>query len=363
MSRIALLHPVYWPDVARGSERFIHDLATGLMRGGHDTELLTSTLGPPRRGTVDGLRVTYNRRLPDRWLTDRRFDDFWTHTPFAYRSLVRGSFDLAHSFYPTDALAAALWGRRAGKPTVMSVMGIPNPLIKVRLDAQPRAARAADVTTVLSKAVRDAFFWRWGIETRVLYPGVDPHGFAPGERSEAPTIFCPAAIGVARKRVDWLVEALPAVRRRVPRARLLLMRPSDSRRAAALEAIDGVDLFEPVATAEELAPLYGSAWVTALPSWGEAFGIVLIESLACGTPVVGTDRDAFPEIVDGGGVGRLFDDSGDDPVGDLANKLVEAIELAREPSTTQACRERAGHFSLERNVAEVEAIYAELAGR
>jgi phosphatidylinositol alpha-mannosyltransferase len=357
------MHPVYWPDVARGSERFIHDLATGLMARGHEAELLTSSAGHPRQDTVDGLPVIYNRRLPDRWLTDHRFDDFWTHTPFAYRSLSRGRYDIAHSFYPTDALAAALWGRRTGKPTVLSVMGIPNPLIKVRFDAQPKAARAADVTTVLSKTVRDAFFWRWGIETRVLYPGVDQQGFAPGERNEAPTIFCPAAIGVARKRVQWLVDALPAVRRGVPGARLVLMRPSDARHAADLEAVAGVELFDPVATAGELAPLYRSAHVTALPSWGEAFGIVLIESLACGTPVVGTNRDAFPEIVDSESVGRLFDDSGDDPVGDLARKLVEALELADDPATTDSCRERAAHFSLERNVSGVEEIYAELLGR
>jgi phosphatidylinositol alpha-mannosyltransferase len=361
VTRVALMNPVYWPEVARGSERIIHDLAVGLIADGHEAELLTSTRGEPRRGTVDGLPVVYNRRPPDRWLLDRGFDDFWTHTPFAYRSLVKGGYDVAHSFYPTDTLAAAAWSRRSGRPTVQSVMGVPNPLIKVRFDAQPRAARAADVTTVLSKAVRDAFFWRWGIETRVLYPGVDTEAFAPGERDERPTIFCPAAIGVARKRVSWLVDALSAVRRQVPDVRLLLMKPSDPQAAAELTQA-GADLFDPVTTAEELAPLYRSAWVTALPSWGEAFGIVLIESLACGTPVVGTARDAFPEIVDSDAVGRLFDDSADDPLADLASALVEAIELARDPATTRACRDRAAGFSLARNVAHVEAIYAELLG-
>jgi glycosyltransferase involved in cell wall biosynthesis len=361
VTRIALLHPCYWPEVMRGSERYIHDLASGLTANGHRPELITSHPAKPRRAVVDGLPVTYHRRPPERWLRERRFDDYWTHVPFTYASLRRGDFDLAHAFYPTDALAAALWSRRTGRPTLFSVMGIPNPLIKIRFDAQPRAARRSDVVTVDSRAVADAFFYRWGIETRVVYPGVDLDAFQTGdERDPVPTILCPAPIEVARKRVSWLLDALPIVRRSVADARLLLIRPRDASLARELTAA-GCELFDAVEQPEDLASFYRRAWVTALPSWGEAFGMVLIESLACGTPVVASDRDAFPEIVGGDRVGRLFDDT--QPPGDgLARALVEALELSRAPATADACRARAGEFSVARTVDAFESIYAELLG-
>jgi glycosyltransferase involved in cell wall biosynthesis len=358
MAHVALLHPTYWPEVRRGTERYIHDVAARLGAGGHDLELITSHPGASRRERVDGLAVTFNRRPPDAWLRRRRFDDFWTQVPAALRSLRAGGFDLAHAFYPTEALAATYW---RGGPTIFSVMGIPNPLIRIRLDSQPRAARRSAVTTVDSRAVADAFFYRWGLETEVVYPGVDLEAFAPAARAERPTIFCPAPLEVARKRVQWLVDALPAVRRERPDARLVLMRPRDRAVAERLAAQSpGIEFFDAVQRSEDLAPLYGAAWATALPSWGEAFGMVLAESLACGTPVVAANRDAFGEIVTSDAVGRLFDDA--DRETSLPAALLEALELARDPATAGATRARAQDFSVERTAGAFEALYARLLG-
>ena len=325
-------------------------------RAGHDLELITSRPGGSGSDVVDGLPVRYSRRPPDGWLRRRRFDDFWTHVPASYRALRSGGFDLAHAFYPTEALAATHW---RGGPTIFSVMGIPNPLIRIRFDSQPRAARRSDVVTVDSRAVADAFFYRWGIETRIVHPGVDLDAFGPEPRAPQPTIFCPAPLEVARKRVRWLVDALPAVRREQSDARLVLMRPRDRALEARLAAdCPGVEFFDAVQRSEDLAPLYGDAWVTALPSWGEAFGMVLAESLACGTPVVATNRDAFPEIVTSDAVGRLFDD--DDRETSLPRALLGALELARDPATAARCRARAEAFSVDGTAAAFDELYRDL---
>jgi glycosyltransferase involved in cell wall biosynthesis len=98
--------------------------------------------------------------------------------------------------------------------------------------------------------------------------------------------------------------------------------------------------------------------VSALPSWGEAFGLVLAEALACGTPVVGADREGIPEVLGGDDrVGRLF--GGDDPAA-VARALLEAIELAGDPATPVACRARAETFSAARCAERHEALYAGL---
>jgi phosphatidylinositol alpha-mannosyltransferase len=352
---VAFLNPTYWPEVARGSERYIDDLGRALRHRGHRPHLITSHPSLTDTTVEAGLVVRRVRRpRGEGWLRRRGFDDFWTHVPAAYRELRRHDDDLVHAFYPTDGVAAGRWSRHTGRPSVLSVMGIPNPTIRVRFDALPRAARAVSAVTVLSRWARDGLWWRYGVDARVIHPAVDLEAFGPGERAEQPTIFCAATPDVARKRVPLLVRAFGRVRAVRRGARLVLIRPSSPARAARLAAVDGVELVAP--GPGEMRELYASAWVSALPSVGEAFGIVLIESLACGTPVVGTAAGAFGEIVDSDAVGRLFD-GGEEA---LARALLEALELSEDPAAAQRCRERAEDFSLERSADAMESLYREL---
>ncbi|HTW94427.1 MAG TPA: glycosyltransferase family 4 protein, partial [Tepidisphaeraceae bacterium] len=65
--------------------------------------------------------------------------------------------------------------------------------------------------------------------------------------------------------------------------------------------------FMPAQPAEKLPPLINALSVLALPSrttpsWKEQFGRVIIEAHACGTPVIGSDSGAIPDVVGGGGL-------------------------------------------------------------
>lgn len=88
-------------------------------------------------------------------------------------------------------------------------------------------------------------------------------------------------------------------------------------------------------------------------AWPEPFGMVMIEALARGTPVVGTPMGAAPEIVDDGRTGYLrSDDDG------LAQALVDTAHVDR-----LACRRAAEtRFSMERMAADHGAVYAGLVG-
>lgn len=340
--RIALLHPTYWPEVRRGSERFAHDLGRGLAQRGHAVRLLTSHRGRTTRTAEEGVVVVRHPRLPDGRLRRRLYEDHLGHLPFTYATLRARGDEVAHALFHTDALAA----RRAGVPYVYSFMGVAHRrgLANRRRRAEMvlAAAAGAHATVVLSEAARTAMR-RWlGVEARVIHPGVDLDAFTPGgERAEDLTVVCPAALDAPHKRAGLLLEAFAHVRRERPRARLVL----DRRSGVAAEGVELRDLDDH----RRLVAAYREAHVCALASEGEAFGLVLAEALACGTPAVASDDAAGPEITD-----TTF--AGDDPRA-LARALLDAAANA-DPA---ACRARAEHFSIDRCVAAHEALYGEAA--
>ena len=360
--RVDLLTPCFWPEVRRGTERFVHDLAEGLLADGHAPRIVTSHRGKPETGHEDGLPIVRVPRLPDDRLVRRKFEGHLTHLPFSYLALRRGDADVANAFTVGDAAVAARWSEHSGRPAVLSYMGVPDHPGLVdrrrRLQLTERAVRGCKATVALSRHAADEFM-RWlGVEAHLIYPGVDLDRFRLGtERSEQPTVVCTATLTEPRKRVPLLVDAMQLVRRERPGARLILDRPRDPALAARFDDPEaGVDLvaMDDPAT---MTAILGSAWAVVLASFGEAFGLVLIEGLATGTPVVGSAGGAFPEIIDRPEVGRMFE--GDEPEA-LAKALLDCFELACDPSTRAACRARAEEFSQRRTVEGYEALYREL---
>lgn len=358
---VALMNFTFWPETRRGSERLIHELATDLTELGHRPRILTSHAGLPHTRSEFGVTITRTWRPPTFMLARRRIERQLTHLPFSYASLRRHGEDLAHAFYPTDALAATRWARDTGRPAIFSYMGIPQRNVlstpRLRLRILEQATRSSSAVTVLSRAARDAM-WRWlGVEARLVYPGVRLNAFTPGgERDPDPVIACMAATDDDRKRIDLLVEAFALVRRERPTARLVLMRPRDERRAGALRGRSaGIEFLDRRTTA--VADVFRRAWVSALTSYNEAFGLVLVEALACGTPVVGARDGGIPEIIDRPEIGRLFD--GAEP-GAVAKALLEGLELAQDRSTAAACRRRAEDFTTLAGARAYAELYAEL---
>lgn len=357
--QIAILNPCYWPEVRRGSERFAHDLAGGLYQEGHRPRLLTSHPGPRTVTVEEQIEIVRVARPPERPLRWLGFPGYTSHVPLLYRELCRGDDDIAHALFPTTALAANRWSRRTGRPSVLSVMGVPR---HSGLTSSSRylaiwrsAVQQADAVTALSQAAAAAVQRHLGVIPRIIAPGVALEAFTPAERADSPTIFCPVAMADPRKRVPLLLEALPHVRRRLPGTRLVLDRPRDARLAAQAASVDGVELV-PVDDHAALVAGYGRAWVTVLPSQAEAFGLVLVESLACGTPVVGTDDGGIAEIIDRPSIGRRFTGG----AAELAEALIGALQLVLDPATTGACISRAEAFSVRVCAAAHADLYAEL---
>jgi glycosyltransferase involved in cell wall biosynthesis len=361
--RIALLNPCFWPEVQRGAERVLRELATDLIAAGHEPRLITSHPGLPRFSVDDGLPTIRHWRPPERLVRKRGVQEYMTHLPFSALSLERGTQDIAHAFYPTDAVVARRWGERHGRPSVFWYGGIPRRDQLANRRGRSRvlveSIQGCDAVVVSSRAAAAGIARWFGVEARVIYPGVrlDRFAAAASGRAEHPTIACAADPDDARKRVRLLLAAFRRVRRERPDARLRLVRPRVRETADELAAEPGVELVEQ--TPDTPAALFADAWTSALAAYNEAFGLVVVESLACGTPAVGMNDGGVPEIIDRPEVGRLFDGSEDD----LVRKLLEAFELATDPGTAARCRARAEAFSTTQMTAGCLQLYDELLAR
>jgi len=103
---------------------------------------------------------------------------------------------------------------------------------------------------------------------------------------------------------------------------------------------------------EQKVELYANASATLFPiSWEEPFGLVMIESLASGTPVIGFGRGSVPEVIENGKTGFIVDN-----VEQMAVKITEIGQIER-----QACRQAAEErFSVHRMVSEYSQVLEEL---
>ncbi len=109
---------------------------------------------------------------------------------------------------------------------------------------------------------------------------------------------------------------------------------------------------------EELAALYNLASVFVLPSLREGFGLPVLEAMACGTPVIVSNRTSLPEIA--GNAGLLFDASRPEELTELLYKVLSDKRLTRELSLKGLAR--AAEFSWEKTAQKTWEVYDRVRG-
>jgi glycosyltransferase involved in cell wall biosynthesis len=342
--------------VRRGAERIVVETARAMAARGHDVTILTA--GAHRERAHDATRRVTTVRLR------RRFSDNARHERWFGRAvlprLVFERFDVVHSMMPYDAVAAIRAKRWRRHRTVYDEMGIPikpwwhgDPAEKARL----RIVRDVDVYGCMSQFALDALRRECGRDGVLIPGGVRLDEFRPkSEREPHPTVLFSAALDEPRKGLATLLDAVALLAVDEPDVRLWLSGPGDPTAivaAAPLAARDRTTVL-PLGAPGEQADRYASAWATALPSINDSFGVALIESLACGTPIVVADHSAPPEFVtpETGAVCQPGDAES------LAAALRHAFALARDAATVARCRATARAFDWDDALApHLEKIY------
>jgi glycosyltransferase involved in cell wall biosynthesis len=262
--------------------------------------------------------------------------------------------DLVHCHDWMTALAGVALRRRLGVPMVLTVHLAQ--VSRLNLALENLGLVCADSVIVNSHGVAEEIAARGLPLTRsVVVPnGVDLECFCslPGSQTGRMILFVGRL--VQQKGVDVLLRAFAAVLRKCPEVRLVIA--GDGYQRLYLERLSRHLGLPPSVefvgwqTGPALTRLYQNAGIVVVPSIYEPFGLVALEAMACGRPVVASRTGGLAEVVTDGNIGYLV------PPADhlsLAQRMAQLLlEPARAAAMGQAARQEALRYSWE-HIAEL----------
>jgi len=352
-------HPVYG-----GIGEHVRHLGLALVSRGHSVRVLTSG-PPPRGGELPGLevaRIGRRFRIPSNGArANLAFHPDYRRA--VRRVLAEGRFDLVHLHSPLEPFLpwAVLLETRA--PIVGTFHNAGPAHWGYRFFGRALAPLADRITirTAVSKSAAVFASRFFPGEFHVIPNGVDIERFSPnGPRPpgrRAPSILFVGSLE-QRKGLDVLITAVALLRDRLdPPPRLTIVGDGSLRRRILRDARRArIDLtWLGTVAHDEIPNCYRAADVLVAPAiYGESFGIVLLEALASGIPVVASRIEGFAEVLEGCRSARLVQ-PGD------ARALASAIEYFtmdnEDPSLPfEACR-HAQIFAWSGVAGRIEALY------
>lgn len=336
--RVGIVCPYTW-DMPGGVQAHVRDLAESLIGLGHEISVL-APVDDPETADLPSYVVPAGRAVPvpyngsvarlafgplslartRRWLRRGGFDVLHLHEPtvpsLSMLALFAARGPMVATFHTATARSRALqvFGTTL-QPGLEKITG--------RIAVSPAARRV-----VVEHLGHDAVLVPNGVEI-ARFDGATALPDAPA----GPKVVFLGRIDEDRKGLAVLLAALPALVRLVPDVQVLVAGPGN------VEEVRGtipanlqphVHLLGLVSDADK-PRVYASGDVYCAPNThGESFGIVLIEAMATGTPVVAADLEAFRRVLDDGRAGVLV------PVGDAAALAVALADLLRDPQRRSA---------------------------
>ena len=374
--RIVLTHPYCWPYARRGNERFIAELGRYLVSREHEVVTVATK---PGRGVVEdhqpeGRRILHRQvRIPG--MSRLRLQPYHPFLLGVLGSLMRIRADCVHSFHYIDGFAANLARTWAPHRTILQINWPPEPRYYPRIPPDRwllrRAVLGADARGTISQFCRSIIQTHYGTDATVIPVPVDLDQFAYSphtKRADRPILLSAASFDNPSKGVRAMIKAFARLKREVPDARLRLSGQMSPQVAAEVlgplpELVRRDIEVLGVGKLEDLPGLYREANLLVLPSMWEAFGMVVVEAWACGTPVCVTRHGGLVEFLDDRSVAVSFDPQTGPTqtqtanVEGLAEAMRAGLSLSMEDETPPRCRARAEQYSWERLGAAYEKLY------
>ena len=365
--RVGIVCPYDW-NVPSGVAIHVHDLAEALIGLGLEVAVLAPgdddgqnadyvtiagrSIPVPYNGSV--ARVSFGPRSASRvrkWIREGDFDVLHIHSP------VTPSLGMMACWSSLGPIVATFHAAIDGRSRMMSsgawILQATLEKVRARIAVSEEARR-----TVVEHLGGDA----------VLVPnGVDVAHFAAAD--QAPEWLGPGTMAFlgrvdeSRKGLDVLLSALPAIIEQHPSARLLVAGPGETDAVDRLptRVQEHVTLLGRVSESEKAQLLASVDLYVAPHIGGESFGIVLLEAMAAGSPVLASDLVSFRAVLDDGRCGEVFPTGDAAALADAANRLL--ADPVRRAELVQAGAARAAEYDWSRVARQVVAVYEAVAGQ
>jgi len=200
----------------------------------------------------------------------------------------------------------------------------------------------------VSEAARQTLVEHMGGDAVLIPNGVDTSAFGTlppldGWPGRGGSLFFIGRIDEPRKGLQVLLAALPAVIAQNPDVRLLIAGPGDVddfSEELTPEVLEHVTFLGLVSEEEKVRAFVSADLYIAPNTGGESFGIVLLEAMASGTPVVASDIEAFARVLEDGEAGALFRNEDPADLAHVINELLDDDERRAEMARTGVVRAR-----------------------
>jgi glycosyltransferase involved in cell wall biosynthesis len=271
--------------------------------------------------------------------------------PAVAEALDQFAPDLVHVINPAVLGLGGIWlAKTKGYPLVASYhthlpkylehygMGLLEPLLWELLKAAHNQAQlnlctsTAMVAELSDKGILHTALWQRGVDTEMFRPELRSSASRErllGGHSDTGKLL----LYIGRLSAEKQIERIKPVLEALPEARLALV--GDGPHRSRLEEIfSGLPVtFVGYLAGEELAAAYASGDAFVFPSSTETLGLVLLESMAAGCPVVGANRGGIPDIVTDGVNGCLYEPDGED--GGAASLTAAVLRLLGDQEQRQ----------------------------
>ncbi|WP_336050835.1 glycosyltransferase family 4 protein [Streptomyces sp. CA2R101] len=337
--KIGIVCPYAW-DVPGGVQFHIRDLADHLIRLGHEVSVLApaddeTPLPPYVVSAGRAVPVPYNGSVA-------RLNFGFLSAARVRRWLQHGAFDVIHIHEPASPSLGLLacW---AAQGPIVATFHTSNPRSRAMIAAYPilqPALEKISARIAVSEYARRTLVEHLGGDAVVIPNGVDVGFFGSAEAKaewQGRTIGFIGRIDEPRKGLPVLMKALPAILAEVPDARLLVAGRGDEEEAVAAlpaEMRSRVEFLGMVSDEDKARLLRSVDLYVAPNTGGESFGIILVEAMSAGAPVLASDLDAFAQVLDQGEAGELFTNE------DAEALAAAAVRLLGDPSRLAELRER-----------------------
>src|SRR4051794_11709969 len=275
------------------------------------------------------------------------------------RELRSGWYDVLHVHEPNAGVAPWFAVEHAKMPVVGTFHTYatkPVPMAIGNLAGQRRLFNKLSLRIAVSDAARWTGERFYGGNYRIIPNGIDltrPHTEPKPANDRLELLFVGRA--EERKGLPVLMRAFEALRGAGVDAHLTVAGATEDEVGPLLLETEGVDIAGRVSEDEKWRLLHQADLLCAPSLGGESFGIVLLEALASGTPVVCSDIPGYRDVVRDDIEGRLV------PVGDPAalGEAIRALAVRRKhrQDLSVAARERAERFAWPHVAEEVEQAY------